>query len=199
MKLDKKVSQALVLGLAVADLFLLSFEEALMAFGIAAIVFGFTQSLEVIIVVLLGPRAIKGAYLLMESKEGFQAGNPEGVAERVRSVKVAQKNSEGPVGVLESPEIMSSEPLQNLKAMSNEALPGESIPASAVARVLINTPEEVSMPASETVNKIPTPNPILHNGPDLDAIESALIKTGAASSHSPADVEGMAIHSAPAF
>ena len=200
MKLDKKLAQALVVGLALADLVFTEFEVALMAFGVAAILYGFTQSLEVAIVALVVPLAVKGVNLaIKQNKEPFQVKDGPSVAKRVEAIRIAAPKKAEPVGVLESPEIMSSQPLVSVEAMSNEGLPAESIPAASVARVKINTPEEETVAATGVTESTPLANPVLQNGPDLDGIEAALKKTGAASSSAPGDVVGVAGMSGPAF
>jgi len=196
MKLDKKLAQAILVGLSLANLFMTEFEVALITFGIAAILYGLTQSLEVAIVTLLAPLAVKASNILLK-KEGFQAKDPVSISNRVQSIKVVQKKPDGPIGVLESPEIMSSEPLSSMKELAASALPGESIPAAAAALVPIYTPEE--NPTTGMRESNPLANPILQNGPDLDGIETALKKTGAASANQPSDLAGIAGNAGQAF
>ena len=197
MKLDKKLAHALIVSLALAVLFFTELEVALMTFGIAAILFGLTQTLEVAIVALIVPLAAKAANMAMKPKESFQVKDGPSIAKRVASIKVPQTKGE-PVGVLESPEIMSSQPLMGLKAMSKEALPGDSIPAASVARVQIFTPEESAVGPTGVKEVMPLANPVLQNGPDLDGIEAALKKTGAAAASAPGDVVGVS-SAGPAF
>lgn len=200
MKLDKKLAQALVVGLALADLVFTEFEVALMTFGVAAILYGFTQSLEVAIVALLVPLAAKGVNLAMEQKkETFQVKDGPSIAKRVEAIRIAAPKKTEPVGVLESPEIMSSQPLMSVEAMSNEALPAESIPAAGGARVKINTPEEETVAATGITESTPMANPVLQNGEDSEAVEAALLKTGAADKAAPGNVVAVAGMAGPAF
>jgi hypothetical protein len=199
MKLDKKLAQTLLVGVALADLFFTDFEVALMAFGIAAIVYGFTQSMEVAIGALLLPLAAKGVNIAMKPAEGFQVKDGPSIAKRVETIRLPKPTKAEPVGVLESPEIMSSQPLMSMQGMAKEGLPADSIPAASVARVQIYTPEEKTVAATGVKEVIPLANPVLQNGPDLDGIESALKKTGAALSSAPGDVVGVAGMAGPAF
>lgn len=199
MKLDKKLAQTLIVGIALSDLFFTEFEVALMAFGVAAILYGLTHSLEVAIVALIVPVAAKGVNLAMKPKESFQVKDGPSIAKRVEAIRIAKPAKAEPVGVLESPEIMSSQPLMSVQAMSKEGLPGDSIPAASVARVPIYTPEETTVAATGVKEVIPLANPVLQNGPDLDGIEAALKKTGAASASAPGDVVGVAGMAGPAF
>jgi len=199
MKLDKKLAQTLVVGVALADLFFTEFEVALMAFGIAAILYGVTKSIEVAIVALIAPLAVKGVNMALKPKETFQVKDGPSIAKRVETIRIPKPESTDPVGVLESPHIMSSQPLMSVQEMSKEGLPADSIPAASVARVLIHTPEEASVAATGVKEVIPLANPVLQNGPDLDGIEAALKKTGAASLAAPGDMVGVAASAGPAF
>lgn len=198
MKLDKKLAQTLVVGIALADLFFTELEVALMAFGVAAILYGFTRSLEVTIVALVAPLAAKAVNLAMKPKEAFQVKDGPSIAKRVETIRAPKPEKAEPVGVLESPNIMSSQPLMSMQAMSKEGLPADSIPAASVARVQIHTPEEKTVAATGVKEVIPLANPVLQNGPDLDGIEAALKKTGAASASAPGDVVGVGM-AGPAF
>ena len=199
MKLDKKLAQTLIVGIALADLFFTEFEVALMAFGVTAILYGFTQSVEVAIVALAVPLAAKAVNLSLKPMESFQVKDGPSIAKRVETIRVPTPAKAEPVGVLESPEIMSSQPLVSMQAMAKEGLPAESIPAASVARVPIYTPEEKTVAATGVKEVIPLANPILQNGPDLDGLEAALKKTGAAMSSAPGDMQGVADVAAPAF
>jgi hypothetical protein len=200
MKLDKKLAQALAVGLALADLVFTEFEVALMTFGVAAILYGFTQSLEVAIVALLVPLAAKGVNLAMEQKkETFQVKDGPSIAKRVEAIRIAAPKKTEPVGVLESPEIMSSQPLMSVEAMSNEALPAESIPAAGGARVQINTPDEETVEAKGITESTLLANPVLQNGEDSEGVETALLKTGTASSAAPGNVVAVTGMAGPAF
>jgi hypothetical protein len=134
-----------------------------------------------------------------QKKETFQAKDGPSVAKRVEAIRIAAPAKAEPVGVLESPEIMSSQPLMSVEAMSNEALPAESIPAASTARVNINTPEEEKVEPTGVKEAVPLANPVLQNGPDLEGIEVALKRTGAALSTAPGDVVGVAGMAGPAF
>jgi hypothetical protein len=197
MKLDKKLAQTLVVGIALANLFFTEFEVALMAFGVAAILYGVTRSLEVTIVAIALPLAAKAVNLAMKPKESFQIRDVPSIAKRVEEIRVKPTKAE-PIGVLESPEIMSSHPLQSVESMSNEGLPAASIPAASVARVKIETPEEETVAVAEK-EATPLANPVLQNGPDLEGLETALKKSGAASASAPGDVIGLAGMSGNSF
>jgi len=198
MKLDKKFTQAAVLGLGLYLLFTSPLEVVLVTFGVAAIIVGMTHQLEAAILALAAPIIIK---LVNKVNEPFQVKDAPSIAKRLQEVKqpgpLAPKVE--PTGVLESPEILSSE---NIVAMKDPAVPGASIPASAKAKVAIYTPEEQVIPATGMHVSGPLANPILQNGPDLDAVLSALKKTGASAGSldmKGVDGEGVAGNAGEAF
>ena len=199
MKLDKKLTQALVFGLGLYVLVTSALEVALVTFGIAAVIVGITHQVEAAILILAAPVIIK---LVNQVNEPFQVKDGPSVAARLEEVRqaapLAPKVPE-PTGVLESPEILNSENLVGMKGLAAEAVPGASIPASAKARVAIYTPEERTVEATGMRVTTPLENPVLQNGPDLDGVLSALMKTGAASSDGPADVVGVAGNAGNAF
>jgi hypothetical protein len=180
MKLDKKLTQALVVGLGLYLLVESSLEVALITIGVAAIVAGMTQHLEAAVLVLAMPALVK---LVNVVNEPFQMKvEPETVVKRLQEVKVTlPRQSDGPTGVLESAHILDSEPLFSAKDLASEALPGASVPASAKARVAIFAPEEKTVAATGVRVADPMANPVLQNGPDMDGIGSALMANGAMS------------------
>ena len=197
MKLDKKLTQALVFGLGLYVLLTSALEVALVTFGIAAVVVGITHQVEATILVLAAPVIIK---LVNQINEPFQVKDGPSIAARLQDVRqVPAPKIEGPTGVLESPEILNSENLVGMKGLASEAVPAASIPASAKARVAIYTPEERTVEATGMRVTAPLENPVLQNGPDLDSVLSALKQTGAASSEGPADVVGVAGNAGNAF
>jgi hypothetical protein len=190
MKLDKKLTQATALGLGLYLLVTSPLEVALITFGVAAVIVGMTHHLEAAILVLAAPILIK---LVNKVNEPFQVKDAPSIVARLQEVRtpgpLAPKINE-PTGVLASPEILSSENVVSMKELAAEAVPAASIPAAAKARVAIYTPEEQVVPATEMQLSGPVANPILQNGPDLDAVLSALKVTGA-SATGPADVQGV--------
>jgi hypothetical protein len=198
MKLDKKLTQALILGLGLYVLLTSSLEVSLVTFGIAAIIVGITHQLESAILVLAAPVIIK---LVNKVNEPFQIKDAPSIATRLQEVKQAAPLNPKvePTGVLESPEILNSENLVGMKALASEALPGASIPASAKASVAIYTPEERTVEATGMRVTAPLANPVLQNGPDLDGVLSALKQTGAAAAQGPADMVGVAGNAGNAF
>jgi len=198
MKLDKKLTQALVFGLGFYVLVTSALEVALVTFGIAAVIVGITHQVEAAILILAAPVIIK---LVNQVNEPFQVKDGPSVAARLQEVRQAAPLAPKvePTGVLESPEILNSENLVGMKGLAAEAVPGASIPASAKARVAIYTPEERTVEATGMRVTTPLENPVLQNGPDLDGVLSALMKTGAASSDGPADVVGVAGNAGTAF
>ena len=188
MKLDKKLTQALVFGLGLYVLVTSSLEVALITFGVAAIVAGMSGHLEAGLLVLSMPALVK---LVNVVNEPFQMKvEPEAVVKRLQEVKVTlARQTDGPTGVLESAHILDSEPLFSAKDLAAEALPGASIPASTKARVAIFAPEEKTVAATGVRVADPTANPVLQNGPDIEGIGSALMPNGAMSGA--ADLSGI--------
>ena len=188
MKLDKKLTQALVFGLGLYVLVTSSLEVALITFGVAAIVAGMSGQLEAAILIIAMPALVK---LVNVVNEPFQMKvEPEAVVKRLQEVKVTlARQTDGPTGVLESAHILDSEPLFSAKDLAAEALPGASIPASAKARVAIFAPEEKTVAATGVRVADPTANPVLQNGPDIEGIGSALMPNGAMSGA--ADLSGI--------
>lgn len=198
MKLDKSVTPAAALLLALYTVYAQPLGTALVTFGIAAILFGFTKSMVTVAFVMIVPFAIKlfnaALYPKMKVKayadpsatsgapiEGFQAKDPASIHARIVESKQPaplQPGIANPTGVLESPHILDNTPLQSMESLSSEALPGASIPASAKARVLIYPPAEKTVPATGIREYAPFANPVLQNGPDDDGVDTALISSG---------------------
>jgi hypothetical protein len=197
MKLDKKLAQGLTVILGLYLLFTYSLGATLVTFGVAAIILGFTHSVEAVLVVLSAPIVIQVANELMKPPanpmEGFQARDAPSIHQRIETVRMpAQPKVASPAGVLESANILDSAPLKDMNVLASEALPGSSIPASAKARVAIYTPEESTVPSTGVREYMPFANPVLQNGPDTAGVANALVPTGAAPGpSSPADVIGI--------
>jgi len=136
--------------------------------------------------------------------EGFQARDPVSIHERIHDVKgtapLAPK-VEAVTGVLESASILDNQPLQGMDELTNEGVPGASIPASAKARVLIYPPSEDSIPAAkETMYLEPKDNPYLQTGQDRLAEEVAHAQRGTdLYAQDSASLDGVATGAGPAF
>ena len=202
MKLDKKLTQGLTVVLGLYLLVTYSLGATLVTFGIAAIVLGFSHSPEAVLVVLAAPIVVQVSNELLKPSgvEPFQVKDAPSIHARLQAVRMpAQPKVANPTGVLESPSILDSEPLKGAQALAAEALPGSSIPAAAAARVLIQTPEEPTVPNTGIREYRPFANPVLQNGPDPVGVATALVPTGAAATSSPAEMIGITGGSENAF
>jgi hypothetical protein len=136
--------------------------------------------------------------------EGFQARDPVSIQGRIHDVKgpgpLAPK-VQAITGVLESASILDNQPLQGMQELSNEGVPGASIPASAKARVLIYPPSEDSVPALKEATFLePKDNPYLQTGQDRLAEEVAHAQRGTdLYAQDSGSLDGVASGAGPAF
>lgn len=191
MFLNKKMAPAVIAILLGLTAYAQSFGATLITVGLAATLYGMTNSVDLAALILVIPFALKVFNMLMSApkpfnvqgvQEGFQARDAASIHARLTQVKQGaplQPKVAGPTGVLESPDILDNTPLQPVSSLASEALPGASIPASAKARVLIYPPEEKTVPATGIKEYLPFANPVLQNGPDADGVETAMASTGA--------------------
>lgn len=208
---EKNVVTLLIGTTALYSLYSQPFMTVVLTFGIAGLLFSYTKSRELALIVLLGGLALRGFDRLFAAPEpvgieAFQVKDPVSVHERIATVKQPQPlqpKVETVTGVLESPSILDNVPLSPMQELTSDAQPGASIPASAKARVLIYPPPENFVDAAgQSKDKQPKENPYLQNGPDDEGAEVAMMDKGTdlpppevASANVPATVPG----EAPAF
>jgi hypothetical protein len=143
---------------------------AVASIGIAAVLYGATLSLEVVLAFLI----LSILFTMYRKEEGFQVKDAPSIHTRLESVKVPPAPKiENITGVLESPNILDNTPLQG----TLEGGPGASIPASAKDRVLIYPVAENFVPAN-TINDNAPMDPLLMNGRDEEAEEASLVNKG---------------------
>jgi hypothetical protein len=181
----------------------------LTAIGVGAIAYALSKSLVASLVVLALVVLMKDANRMMGANrmmtprpvEAFQAQDPVTVQQRIEDVKVTAPKVQVITGVLESPSILNSTPLQGVQELANEGVPGSSIPASAKARVLIYPPAENTIPApSESMFMSPKENPYLQTGQDRLAEEVAHAQKGTELyAEDSASLNGVAGGAGPAF
>ena len=129
--------------------------------------------------------------------ETFQPKNPVNIHQRIADAKQETVKPPTISGVLESPNILSSFQIAGL-ANGDQGATTRSMPSSPGMYQSINTPAESFVPNAEQVDAVPMGNPLLQNGPDLAAIDTALTKTGAklqGSGQDPASVPGVSVGS----
>ena len=127
--------------------------------------------------------------------ETFQPKDPVSIHQRVAGTKQDTVKPSMISGVLESPNILSSYQIAGL-ANGDQGATRASMPSSPGIYQSINTPAESFVPNSEQVDSVPMGNPVLQNGPDLKAVDTALTKTGAklqGSGEDPASVPGVSV------
>jgi hypothetical protein len=188
MSMLRTVERGAIGLLAAYILYTQALGTALISIGLAIIIFAFTKNETFLLCVLAVTLLIKPLNNVINSKpepmgvEGFQARDPVSVQTRLESVKTTAPLApkvQHITGILESANILDNTPLQGMDELSNEGVPGASIPASAKARVLIYPPSEDSVPAlKESLNMLPKDNPYLQTGQDRLAEEVAHAQRG---------------------
>ena len=111
------------------------------------------------------------------TQEGFQAKDPITIHQRIAAQKKDVPKVRDVTGVLESPEILDSMHIAPLKA-EEEGFANMTMPALANSNTPINTPDESSMPAKPSPDTTPMSNPYLQNGPDAEAVNTAMTPKG---------------------
>ena len=181
MSLEKKVLPVVILALVVYIVYSRRLSTAIATIGVGALLYALTDSKVVVAVFFAGSLMLNGR---PKSHEGFQARDPKSIHTRIESAK-----GPGPLapkvdhvtGVLESPEILDSAPLQGHATPDVEGASITSIPApaSAKASVAIYAPAEDTIPASRvSENAHPTANPFLQNGEDVEGVVTSLFERG---------------------
>jgi len=185
MAIPKQSLTAAVLLLGLYALYVQPFATALATIGLSCIVYAVSGSPVFVLVLLLGSLFIKDINRLIAPKrepvgiEAFQVKDPVSIQARIESVKQKAPPVEKVTGVLESTNILDSEPLLPMDTLAKEGVPGASIPASAKARVLIYPPSEISVGRPNgSVNANPVANPFLQNGEDSTGVETSLFERG---------------------
>jgi hypothetical protein len=208
------------IGLVVAySFYSQSLGVSLTAIGLGTIVYAVSKSMVASLAVLALVVFMRDANRLFSKQEpmgvmegattgapmeGFQARDPVSIQGRIHDIRseapLAPK-VQGVTGVLESASIMDNQPLQGMQELTNEGVPGASIPASAKARVLIYPPSEDSVPAlKETLFLEPKNNPYLQTGQDRLAEEVAQAQRGTdLYAQDSASLDGVATGAGPAF
>ncbi len=188
--LEKNLVPAL---LAITGLYILytkPFVTALTTFGLGAVLYTFTKSSAIVLVLFLVSLTMRNLNAL------FEPAGPVGVAEAFQPkdplsihARIAKEKDQAPLqpkvgianitGVLESPSILDNVPLKPMQELTSDATPGASIPASAKARVLIYPPEEGFVPAPQKSEERRVREvPYLQNGPDDEGVETAMAEKG---------------------
>ena len=194
MRTFNQVLPLLVFLLVVFTGFTQPFGVFLTLLGVAAIVFSMTNSFAYVGAVFAVGIAVKMAqapryvgipatgYPAGSPVEPFQVKDAASVQHRLEDVRVKaplQPKVAQVTGVLESASILDNVPLRPMQELTDEALPGASIPASAKARVLIYPPAEGFVPAPNgSQERGPKENPYLQNGPDHEGGATALFEKG---------------------
>jgi hypothetical protein len=185
MSLEKKVAPPLILALVIYIVYSRRLSTAIATIGVAALLYALTDSCIVVAIFLAGSLLLKGRTQFDPvGIEAFQARDPNSIHTRIEGVrrplplapKVAQVT-----GVLESPDILDSTPLQGAATPEEEGASITSIPApaSAKASVAIYAPSEDTIPASRvSENARPTANPFLQNGEDVEGVVTSLFERG---------------------
>jgi len=114
---------------------------------------------------------IKGAV------ENFQPKDPISIHQRLADDKKEANKVEKIYGVLESPQILNSLQISNIDD-GEKGVSRTTLPAYPGAYETIRTPAEGIMPNIFSHNITPRGNPYLQNGPDGNAIDTALVKSG---------------------
>jgi hypothetical protein len=202
----KNITVGLIVLTTAYSLYAKNLSTTLTAVGLAAIVYAVSKSFVAALVVILLAVFMKDINRLIMPKplEAFQARDPATVQHRLEEVKTTAPLApkvQAITGVLESASILDNTPLQGMQELSNEGVPGASIPASAKARVLIYPPPEATVPApSESVASVPKNNPYLQTGQDRLAEEVAMAQRGT-DLYAPdsGSLDGVAAGAGPAF
>lgn len=185
MSLEKKVLPVVLLALVIYIVYSRRLSTAIATIGVGALLYALTDSKVVVAIFFVGSLLLNG-----RSKpepmgiEAFQVRDAKSIHARIESAK-----GPGPLapkvdhvtGVLESPEILDSAPLQGHAAPDVEGASITSIPApaSAKASVAIYAPAEDTIPASRvSENAHPTANPFLQNGEDVEGVVTSMFERG---------------------
>lgn len=217
MRTFNQMLPLIVFLLAVLTGFTQPFGVFLTLLGAAAIVFSMTGSffyVAAVFAVGLGIKMMQAprftgvpalGYPAGSPVEPFQVKDPASVQKRLEQVNTGaplKPKVANVTGVLESASILDAVPLQPMRELAAEALPGASIPASAAGRVMIHPPAEGFVPAPNgSQERPPMENPYLQNGPDDAGAATALIDKGTdiPVEQAAADVEATQAGSAAAF
>lgn len=114
------------------------------------------------------------------SAEGFQAKDPLTIHQRITKEKKPVAKVPAVTGVLESANIFDNlhvgrvEPTEEGFANSSLAAPANA------ANMPIPTPADSSIPKMASPDNAPMSNPYLQNGPDVEAVDTAMANKGSA-------------------
>jgi hypothetical protein len=180
MVLDKNILTAGILLVGVYIFSVQSLPTALASTGLSIALYAITRSEGIVMAFLLATLFVKQYAMLFKSPEpvgieAFQVRDAPSIHTRLQEVRTTVPKVQAITGVLESPSILDSMPLQPMDQMMKDGVPCTSIPASAKARVLIYPKAEGFVPMrSNSIENTMREAPYLHGGMDDQGVNDAL-------------------------
>ena len=174
-----KIPQIAPLSLAVGllvlySLFVLPFTTSLLSIGISLIAYSVTKSLVLVITILaVAPLLVLSERVRVE-RFADTTDNATKVSERVKAMKEAQLSApQETTGVLETNEIANFQDMNASQDVSGAPTP-DSIPAFVKEKGRMLLVPEFSVERLEMQDSNPRPQRVLHNGEDVEGVNTAL-------------------------